>query len=73
MGRPAPKYLGMEHQVRGERITSVEGRTPRLAAGRVCERDGCETRLSIYNHGKHCSLHAPMVVPRTRGRKHPAA
>ena len=28
---------------------------------------------SIYNDGKACSLHAPMVVPRTRGRKLPAA
>jgi hypothetical protein len=63
----------VDGQVRGERITSVEGRTRRVAAGRVCERHGCDTRLSIYNDGMHCSLHAPMVVPRTRGRKLPAA
>ena len=63
----------MAEQVRGERITSIEGRTRRHTAGRVCEREGCETRLSIYNDGKACSLHAPMVVPRTRGRKVPAA
>lgn len=36
---------------------------------RVCATDGCGTKLSRYNDGKHCSLHAPMVVPRTRGRK----
>jgi hypothetical protein len=63
----------MDAHVRGERITSVNGQTPRVAAGRVCVREGCETRLSIYNDGDHCGLHAPMVVPRTRGRKHPAA
>ena len=63
----------MDDQVRAERITSIEGRTRRSTAGRVCERPGCETRLSIYNDGKHCSLHAPMQVPRTRGRKDPAA
>jgi hypothetical protein len=65
--------LVMADQVRGERISSIEGRTRRHTAGRVCERDGCETKLSIYNDGSHCSLHAPMVVPRTRGRKLPAA
>jgi hypothetical protein len=59
----------MGDQVRGERITSIEGRTKRVAPGRVCENPRCSTRLSIYNEGKHCSLHAPMVVPRTRGRK----
>lgn len=63
----------MDGQVRGERVTSVEGRTRRTRAGRVCEQGGCETRLSIYNDGDRCSLHAPMVVPRTRGRKDPAA
>jgi hypothetical protein len=39
------------------------------SADRVCETPDCSTRLSRYNDGKHCSLHAPMVVPRTRGRK----
>jgi hypothetical protein len=63
----------MAEQVRGERISSIEGRTRRSAAGRVCDDPGCETKLSIYNDGRHCSLHAPMVVPRTRGRKLPAA
>jgi hypothetical protein len=38
-------------------------------AGRVCSHDGCETVLSIYNKGKFCYQHEPMVTPRTRGRK----
>ena len=41
----------------------------RFRAGRVCAHDGCTTQLSIYNAGKHCSLHAPMVTPRMRGRR----
>lgn len=36
---------------------------------RVCREDGCGTHLSLYNPGKYCSLHEPMQVPRTRGRK----
>lgn len=37
--------------------------------GRVCVEAGCKTRLSRYNPGKYCSLHEPMTVPRTRGKK----
>jgi len=40
-----------------------------FARGRVCREPGCVTRLSIYNGGRYCSEHEPMVVPRTRGRK----
>lgn len=38
-------------------------------SGRVCRHTGCGTILSIYNDGSHCARHAPMWVPRTRGRK----
>jgi hypothetical protein len=27
------------------------------AAGRICARGGCETRLSIYNPDGRCSIH----------------
>ncbi len=53
----------------GSRITSTEGSTRRYRTGRVCREDGCQTKLSVYNDGAFCSLHAPMVVPRTRGKK----
>ena len=59
--------------VSGHRFTSAEATAPRGKAGRVCKDDGCDTRLSIYNDGAWCSLHAPMVTPRTRGRKISAA
>ena len=39
-----------------------------FAKGRVCKEPGCETRLSMYNSGKYCYAHEPMVVPRTRGK-----
>ncbi|NIR39031.1 MAG: hypothetical protein GWN79_17245 [Actinobacteria bacterium] len=55
-------------RVHGERFTSLERRTPRSAGGRVCGETGCETRLSVYNDQDFCSLHAPMVVPRMRGK-----
>jgi hypothetical protein len=54
-------------------IQSIERQQRQSARGRVCVSDGCETRLSVYNHADHCSLHAPMVTPRTRGRKIPAS
>ena len=54
--------------------TLVDERPSRRAqVGRICKDPDCGTRLSIYNDGAHCALHAPMVVPRTRGKKLPAA
>jgi hypothetical protein len=41
----------------------------RFAPGRVCGDDRCETHLSIYNDGYFCTLHAPVVAPRVRGKK----
>ncbi len=38
-------------------------------AGRICRHPGCGTMLSIYNDGKFCYQHEPMVVPRMRGKK----
>lgn len=58
-----------DHTHVGSPITSVERTTRRSRSGRVCGEDGCGTKLSMYNDGAFCSLHAPMVVPRTRGKK----
>ena len=54
--------------VQGERFTSTERNLPRAADGRVCAEPGCQTRLSVYNEQDFCALHAPMVVPRMRGK-----
>ena len=58
-----------ETSVGGERFTSAEPSALRGPVGRVCDEEGCATRLSIYNDGSFCALHAPMETPRTRGRK----
>jgi hypothetical protein len=58
-----------ERALSGEAITSAERQSRRFGAGRVCAEPGCETRLSIYNDGRHCALHEPMTTPRTRGKK----
>lgn len=50
-------------------IAGAERATKAHRHGRVCAEDRCATILSIYNDGRFCSLHAPMVVPRTRGVK----
>jgi hypothetical protein len=54
----------------GEHFTGGSERASRtFGAGRVCKEEGCDVRLSQYNSGSFCSLHEPMAVPRTRGRK----
>ncbi len=55
-------------RVQAERFTSIERHLPRSTEGRVCAESGCDTQLSVYNELDHCSLHAPMVVPRMRGK-----
>lgn len=55
-------------RLQGERLTSAQRRSGRESEGRVCAEPGCGTRLSVYNDLDHCSLHAPMVVPRMRGK-----
>lgn len=46
-----------------------DGPAVRARPGRICQDEECETRLSIYNDGSFCSVHAPMSTPRTRGKK----
>ncbi len=55
-------------RVKGERFTSIERNLPRSAGGRVCAEPECPTHLSVYNEQEFCALHAPMVVPRMRGK-----
>lgn len=35
---------------------------------RVCNEQGCATLLSRYNDLDFCALHAPMIIPRMRGK-----
>ena len=44
-------------------------------AGRACDADGCDTRLSIYNGSTFCWQHAPPRIcpPRSPRKKQDAA
>lgn len=42
------------------------------AAGRVCSKKGCDTRLSTYNARSTCRQHTPVRFPRVRGRVNPS-
>ncbi len=55
-------------RVIGEKFTSIERNLPVQEDGRVCLEVSCGTQLSRYNDQEYCSLHAPMVVPRMRGK-----
>ena len=55
-------------RVIGEKFTSIERNLPLSDEGRICLEIDCGTRLSRYNDQEYCSLHAPMVVPRMRGK-----
>ena len=55
-------------KVIGEKFTSIERNLPVMEDGRVCHEVGCRTQLSRYNDQDYCALHAPMVVPRMRGK-----
>jgi hypothetical protein len=49
---------------------AIAERAPRIyPAGRHCEREGCETVLSIYNPGALCSSCLP-IRPPIRRRAH---
>ncbi len=49
-------------------MSSTTSKTAAGAEVRLCAHEECETRLSRYNEYSFCSLHQPMVTPRTRGR-----
>jgi hypothetical protein len=58
-----------EHAVGAKPLSGSDRPSRKFSSGRVCREAGCGTRLSIYNNGKFCSMHEPMIVPRTRGKK----
>jgi hypothetical protein len=58
-----------ERSLSGHSLSGSERPSRAFAKDRMCREPGCNTVLSIYNSGKFCHRHEPMVVPRTRGRK----
>jgi hypothetical protein len=37
--------------------------------GRICDREGCTTKLSKYNPSAFCWQHAEVVFPNYRGKR----
>ncbi len=58
----------MDHAISAKRPAGRPRRPKSYEAGRVCGGTGCETRLSRYNKGEFCHVHAPVKFPRVRGR-----
>jgi hypothetical protein len=58
-----------ERVVRATSLSGNDRPSRSFGSGRICREPGCTTRLSIYNNGKFCYQHEPMIVPRTRGKK----
>ncbi|MFO7300458.1 MAG: hypothetical protein DIU67_009745 [Actinomycetes bacterium] len=58
----------MSEIVRGAAIKGVTRPSRRFAAGRVCAKPGCDTKLSQYNKADYCHAHAPVRFPRVRGK-----
>jgi hypothetical protein len=58
-----------EHAVGAKPLSGSDRPSRKFTPGRTCREPDCATRLSIYNNGKFCSTHEPMIVPRTRGKK----
>jgi hypothetical protein len=61
--------MSAEGSVAGSPIAGNTRPSRAFRRGRTCAEGTCETRLSMYNEGKYCYLHEPMVTPRTRGKK----
>jgi hypothetical protein len=54
--------------LRGNRITG-RPRAPKAVDGRrVCGQSDCVTVISRYNKRDFCYAHAPVQIPRLRGR-----
>lgn len=62
-------------KLRGSRPRELPPANRTYGTGRVCEHEGCDTRLSRYNKATHCFAHAPLKYPLVRGerKKKPAA
>ena len=48
----------LSEAVAGERLVGYRRSARTFGGGRTCQHDGCTTRLSIYNSGKLCAVHA---------------
>lgn len=55
--------------MKGSRPRELPRPNRTYASGRVCDHEGCETRISVYNKARHCWAHAPLRFPLVRGER----
>lgn len=58
----------MSDTMKGQRLRGGIRPSRSYAEGRVCEYQGCTTKISKYNRREYCHVHAPLRFPRVRGR-----
>jgi hypothetical protein len=59
----------MSPPMKGIRPGKMPSPSQTSSGGRWCVASGCETRLSIYNHGTVCWQHAELAFPNYRGKR----
>jgi hypothetical protein len=57
----------MNDVLKGSRVGELPRPNRTYDEGRVCEHEGCETKLSVYNRAHHCWQHAELKFPVIRG------
>jgi hypothetical protein len=59
--------MSLSVRLGGTRVASVTGGPSGThEEGRVCPKNGCGTRLSIYNKREECFAHSPLLFPTPR-------
>jgi len=55
--------------MKGTRPGHLPEPSRQTSTGRVCDADGCSTRLSVYNAGRLCWQHTEIEFPNHRGKR----
>ena len=55
--------------MKGTRPGHLPEPSRQTSTGRVCDADGCSTRLSVYNAGRLCWQHTEIEFPNYRGKR----
>jgi hypothetical protein len=59
----------MSEYMKGSRPRELPRPNRTFDDGRVCQHEGCETKLSIYNRSSVCWQHTPVRYPFVRGQR----
>ncbi|HUY22489.1 MAG TPA: hypothetical protein VMV22_09105 [Acidimicrobiales bacterium] len=52
-----PMQRSDDEAIGGQIVGGDAHRVKAFPRDRVCEHEGCSTRLSVYNHGSRCAAH----------------